>query len=109
MKKNLNIYVTGILILFFLHSTVALTAGFNEDYKSGNREDVLSQPRDSTDKSSASSDKYRSGEAGSDSGSGPMESVGSSSGNNPSGTSPAAGSSDPGTGPAYQGRRKSAE
>lgn len=109
MKKNLNIYVTCILVLFFLHSTVALTAESKEDYKSGDREDVLSQPKNSTDKGSTSTKKDRPGEVSSDSGSGPLGTTGSSSGTNPSGTAPAAGSSDSGVGPAYQGKRKSAE
>ena len=99
MKKIINVYIAGILVLFFLKSTIAV-AGSNEDYKTGNREDVLSQPKDSTDKrSGARPEKDRSGEVSS----------GSKSGTNPSGTAPAAGSSDSGTGPAYQGRRKSAE
>ena len=110
MKKIINVYIAGILVLFFLKSTIAV-AGSNEDYKTGNREDVLSQPKDSTDKrSGARPEKDRSGEVSSESGSGQLGTgSGSSSGTNPSGTAPAAGSSDSGTGPAYQGRRKSAE
>ncbi|SFF29943.1 hypothetical protein [Nitrosomonas sp. Nm166] len=120
MEKILQVYVTGILVLFFLHNSIAI-AGSNEDRrdKNQNESDVLSQPKkesidkrnqEPSDKTGARLERDRQSEAISGSGSGPLGTgPGSSSGTNPSGTAPAAGSSDSGTGPAYQGRRKSAE